>query len=81
MDNDNQSDSSVNFHLSDSEADNNAPKESKRKRKHYKQIFEFESFTLAKERLNEPISDRIYRFRCTRKTTEGEKDFYHCQGN
>ena len=71
------------LHFSDS-YNESAPNEKGRKFrkvKSYKCILEYESSEEAIERLKEPVGDSTYRFRYTRSTKEGEKDFYHCQGN
>ena len=49
--------------------------------KTYKCILEFNTCREAIERLKEPINDSRYRFRYTRNSQQGEKDFYHCDGN
>ena len=71
------------LHFSDSNNNSTANERSRkfRKVKSYKCILEYESLQDATDRLKEPVSDSTYRFRYTRSTKEGEKDFYHCQGN
>jgi hypothetical protein len=71
------------LHFSDSynETATNERSRKLRKVKTYKCILEYESCQEASERLKEAVSDSIYRFRYTRSTKEGDKDFYHCQGN
>jgi len=72
-------------HESDSE-DHESEKENldlnkkTRKRKPYKLISEYDNCQAAIERLKQPIADVFYRFRYTRHTVEGDKDYYYCQG-
>ena len=55
-------------------------KKSRRTTRSYKCILEYESASEALKRIQEPIDDFKYRFRYTRETKEGTKDFYHCEG-
>ena len=55
-------------------------KNARRTARSYKCILEFESASEALKRIQKPINDFKYRFRYTRETKEGAKDFYHCEG-
>ena len=47
----------------------------------YECIMEFSDCPSAIRRLKQPICNTMYKFRYTRHTITGQKDFYHCQGH